>query len=71
MDPVKKQLNLKYISKKRTKEVKHTFDTLESQKNYLNHLNYFDQSQNYHMPFKQFSILQTEGLIFTTTSSSD
>ena len=64
-----KTLDLKYISEKRKKEVEQVFNTLGlmDQK----HLpNYSHLSEDYSMPFKQFSVLRTQGLVFKTTSNS-
>ena len=61
---------LKYISKERKKEVEQVFNTLGLM--HQHHFpNYSDPSEGYGMPFKQFSVLKTEGFTFKTTSSSD
>lgn len=61
--------NLKYISEKRKKEVEQVFNTLGLM-NQDNFPTYSHPSEGYNMPFKQFSVLRTTGLIFKTTSNS-
>ena len=59
---------LKYISKERKKEVEQVFNTLGLM--HQHHFpNYSDPSEGYGMPFKQFSVLRTEGITFKTTST--
>ena len=62
------QTKLKYISKERKKEVDQVFQTLG-----LKYQKYFyaysPPHEDYSMPFKQFSILKTRGLVFKTTST--
>ena len=62
-----KSSNLKYISEKRKKEVEQVFDTLGlMNKERLPH--YFHTSEEYNMPFKQFSVLKNEKIIFSSSS---
>ena len=72
VDKVKKSQtsDLKYISEERKKEVEQVFKTLNLM-NQKNSSNYLFSSDGYNMPFKQFSVLKTEGLRFKTTSSSN
>ena len=59
--------DLKYISEERKKEVEQVFNTLGliNQENLPNHS---DPSEGYNMPFKQFSVLKNEKIIFTSSS---
>ena len=62
----KQSANLKYISEKRKKEVEQVFHDL-GLKNHENLSNY-PQSEDYNMPFKQFSILKNRKTIFRSSS---
>ena len=64
--------DLKYISEERKKEVEQVFNTLglldrENLPNY-NLANYSHPSEGYNMPFKQFSILKDEKIIFNSSN---
>ena len=58
-----KDSDLKYISEERKKEVERIFQTLRiPQKENLP-----DYSEGYNTPFKQFSVLKTEKIIFSSS----
>ena len=59
--------DLKYISEERKKEVEQVFNTLGllDQENLPN---YSDPPEDYSMPFKQFSVLKNEKIVFSSSS---
>ena len=62
-----KTTNLKYISEERKREVEQVFDTLGLM-NQGNVPNNFHPSEGYSIPFKQFSVLKNEKIIFSSSS---
>ena len=59
--------DLKYISEERKKEVEQVFNTL-GLLNQENLPNYSDLSEGYSTPFKQFSVLKDEKIIFNSSN---